>query len=100
MLAQMELSIIGLIVQGGFAALCGYMVWAQEKRTKREDERRTREFETTSKSFAERDQYIRQLVAQNQELLRQTIESLERSTEVGRQVVSVISKCTKTERQS
>ncbi|HPM84100.1 MAG TPA: hypothetical protein PLF81_25525 [Candidatus Anammoximicrobium sp.] len=92
-LAQTELSIIGLIVQGGFAALCGYMVWSQERKAKRDEERQDRQRAEWNRAFGEKDKYIRELVESNRDLLLKSIQAQERSTEVSKQVVDVIKRC-------
>lgn len=92
-LAQVQLNIIGLLVQAGFAGLCGYMVYAQEKKARREAAWRDTERKDIKRVLAEKDKFVRDLVDSHKELLMKSIQAQERSTEVSRQVVEVIKRC-------
>ena len=88
----MDVTIVSLIVQGGFAALCGYMVYTREKIAKRTEDRRITDRQDMLDNFAKKNSYIRTMLLKTQELLERSIQAQERSTEVCRKVIEVISK--------
>jgi len=102
--AGTELGVVGLIVQGGFAALCAYMVWAQEMRSRRAEIRRDKEQSQIREDFAEKDRHVREMMDRSREvfdasreLTMRAIATIDRSTVVSMTVVEAIKKCAKGE---
>ena len=104
MLAQTELTFIGLIIQGGFAALCAYMIWAQEMRARRAEVRHEKEQAFIREDFAAKDKIIhemmdraREVVDASRELTMRAVDSIDRSTVVSLNVIEAIRQCNRKE---
>jgi hypothetical protein len=71
------------------------MVWAQDKATKRAEQERERQRVYTNGVLEKKDQHISNLIEEHKSLLMKAIQAQDRSTEVCRQVVDVIKRCSK-----